>query len=310
MNGKTENALAGRLKKYINNIEKVTKLTGDASIREYYRIFTGSGSMVAMVYPCSNSEEIERIRTYTDLYRSHGLHVPEIVNQIGDDILIQDDIGDISLQHYLSVASEEDLFKVKVEIHSILEQLKSIPRELTRYIMDKNKIDFEINFFIENFVKKLIPRWEKNDELFEEIIKNLNKLNNEKFFAHRDFHSRNIFIKDGDLFLIDFQDSLQAPEHYDAVSFVFDPYMKPEHSAYFFSLFKNRDDSEMEQIYLTAYQRNIKALGTFGYQNDSGNKKFFNYIEPAINNLRRNILYSEESLLGLLFSQFEESLQS
>jgi len=310
MNGKAETTLAGRLKKHIKNIEKITKLTGDASIRDYYRIFTGSGSLVAMVYPCGNSEEINRIRAYTDLYRRNGMHVPKIIDQIGDDILIQDDIGDISLQQYFSESSEDDLLKVKVAIDSILEQLKSIPPEQTLYIMDDNKIEFEINFFIKNFVKKLIPGWEKHDELFEEIIKKLNSLDNKRFFAHRDFHSRNIFIKGEDLFLIDFQDSLQAPEHYDAVSFVFDSYMKPEHSAYFFSLFNDRDDYEMEQIYLTAYQRNIKALGTFGYQNDSGNKNFFNYIKPTINNLRRNIFYSEESLLGMVFSQFERTLQA
>ncbi len=310
MREKAEKAVTVLLKKNIRNIDKVIKLAGDASSREYYRIVSESGALVAMVYPRDNPEEIERIRVYTELYRSNGLNVPEIIDQIGERILIQEDIGDISLQQYLSEATEEDLLKIKIKIHSILECLKSIPLDRARYKMDKNKIEFEIKFFIENFVKNLIPKWRKHDELFKEILDKLYKLNNKRFFAHRDFHSRNILFRDGDLFLIDFQDSLQAPEYYDAVSFVFDSYMKPEHSAYFLSIFQNKNEDEMEQIFLTAYQRNIKALGTFGYQNYSGNKKFFNYISPTINNLKKNIFYSEESLLGLLFSQFEGAIRS
>jgi len=250
-----------------------------------------------------------RVRNFTDIYRDVGLSVPEIVDQIGNNILIQEDIGDISLQRYLLEGSENDLLKIKTEIHSILEKLKNIPTFHTEYVMDMKKIVFEINFFIENFVKKLIPEWGKFEELFEEIIGNIKKLNTARIFAHRDFHSRNIFFKDNALFLLDFQDSLQAPEFYDAVSFVFDSYMKTEHSEYFFSLFENLSESEIDQVYLTAYQRNIKALGTFGYQNYSGNKKFFNYIIPTINNLKKNVYYSEDSMLGLLFSRFEGSHQ-
>ena len=246
---------------------------------------------------------------FTDIYRNEGLYVPEIIDRIDDNILIQEDMGDISLQKYLSVASGNELLKIKKEIQSILERLKRISSDRTDCLMDMNKIEFEINYFIENFVKRLVPRWKKHNELFEEIIENLNKINNGRIFAHRDFHSRNIFFKDNNLFLIDFQDSLQAPEFYDAVSFVFDSYMKAEHSEYFFSLFNNRTDGEMDQVYLTAYQRNIKALGTFGYQGYSGNKKFFTYIAPTINNLKKNIYYSEKSLLGLLFSEFEGILQ-
>ncbi|MEN8223353.1 MAG: phosphotransferase [Acidobacteriota bacterium] len=309
MNEKTEKAVTGQLKKKIHNIKKVVKLAGEASSREYYRIVTGSGTLVAMVYPENNPGEIEKVRTFTDVYRNNGLNVPGIVDQIDEKILIQEDVGDISLQKYLSDVSEKELLEVKNKIRSILEKLKSIPSGLTGYMMDKKKIEFEINFFIDNFVKRLVPHWKEHDELFEEIIDNLRELNNARVFAHRDFHSRNIFFKDGDLFLIDFQDSLRAPEFYDAVSFVFDSYLKAEHSAFFFSLFENRDENEIEQVYLTGYQRNIKALGTFGYQNYSGNKKFFKYIIPAINNLKKNIYYSEKSLLGRLFSQFEGTIQ-
>ncbi len=309
MNEKIESTLSRQLRKKIRSIKDIIKLAGDASAREYYRIVTGKGSLIAMVYPEEDEGGIESVRNFTDIYRNGGLSVPEIVDQIGNNILIQEDIGDISLQRYLSEGSGYDLLEIKTEIHSILEKLKNIPVFQTRYVMDMNKIKFEIDFFIENFVKRLIPEWEKYDELFEEILGNIKKLSTDRIFAHRDFHSRNIFFKDNSFFLIDFQDSLQAPEFYDAVSFVFDSYMKTEHSVYFFSLFENLSESEIEQVYLTAYQRNIKALGTFGYQNYSGNIKFFNYIFPTINNLKRNFYYSEDSMLGLLFSEFEGSYQ-
>jgi len=309
MREKTDQEVINYLKHHVSGVERVSRLAGDASTRNYFRLFTGAQSIVAMVYPENNSDEINRIRALTQNYREAGLNVPEIVDQIGDNILLQEDLGDISLQNYLSDASGEETLEIRNDIQIVLEKLKNIPSGKTFFNMDLDKMRFEIDFFINNFVNRFIPSWKSGKELREEILQKLEKISTETIFAHRDFHSRNIFIKDSSLYLIDFQDSLLAPKYYDAVSFVFDSYLKPEAREIFLSIFKNKTKPELEQIYLTAYQRNIKALGTFGFQYFSGNRKFFHSIKPTISNLRKNIHFAETSLLAKFFSLLEKEYQ-
>ena len=64
MNEKTERSLTDQLKKKISHVKKITKLAGDASERKYYRIVTGNGTLVAMVYPDGNAAEIESVEIY------------------------------------------------------------------------------------------------------------------------------------------------------------------------------------------------------------------------------------------------------
>ena len=96
-----------------------------------------------------------------------------------------------------------------------------------------------------------------------------------RVLCHRDYHSRNLMLRDGRLCIIDFQDARLGPDTYDLVSLLRDSYVdlpgarrrraasrtssrcragpaKPR-------AFRRRFD-------LMALQRNLKALGTFGYQ--------------------------------------------
>ena len=136
MSGKVEKSLSDKLKKKITGVREITKLAGDASSREYYRIISEKASFVAMVYPKADNGGIARVRKFTEVYRNGGLSVPDITDQIGDNILIQEDVGDISLQKYLLKASENDLVEVKRGICLILEKLKKIQPSRTESVMD------------------------------------------------------------------------------------------------------------------------------------------------------------------------------
>ena len=45
-------------------------------------------------------------------------------------------------------------------------------------------------------------------------------------FTHRDYQSRNMMVKDGELVVIDFQDALQGPRQYDLVALLRDSYVE------------------------------------------------------------------------------------
>jgi aminoglycoside/choline kinase family phosphotransferase len=92
--------------------------------------------------------------------------------------------------------------------------------------------------------------------------------------CHRDYHSRNLMLREGSLYIIDFQDARMGPDTYDLVSLLRDSYVDlPEETvsdllAYFLAL-KGQTGTEHEfrrRFGLMALQRNLKALGTFGYQ--------------------------------------------
>jgi len=293
-------------KKHISGITNISKLAGDASTRDYFRISRGDNTFIAMVYPENVPEEIDRIRNLTEIYREAGLKVPGIIDQFGENVLLQEDIGDVSLQEYLKGIATTEVMLIKNKIRSILEQLKRISPSNTDSLMDLKKMMFEIDFFIDHFVLRFFPEWENLSVLREDIEMKLSRIHEKRVFAHRDFHSRNIFVYREDLYLIDFQDSLRAPEYYDMVSFVFDSYLGKKTSVLFRSLLEERPGTELDQIYLTSYQRNVKALGTFGYQDSIGNRKFFDYILPAIENIRINPHFTADSPLGTLFSCFKK----
>ncbi|HEY8549759.1 MAG TPA: phosphotransferase, partial [Vicinamibacterales bacterium] len=95
-----------------------------------------------------------------------------------------------------------------------------------------------------------------------------------RVLCHRDYHSRNLMLHQGTLYMIDFQDARMGPDTYDLVSLLRDSYVDlkeiavNELIAYFLALNGGRVSEEefRPRFDLMALQRNLKALGTFGYQ--------------------------------------------
>ena len=96
MNEKADSPVHIRLKELFPHSLRIEKLTGDASAREYFRIIAPKKPMVAMVYPAGGAgEEIRRVIGFTELYKKSGLNVPDILDRPAENILIQEDVGDL-----------------------------------------------------------------------------------------------------------------------------------------------------------------------------------------------------------------------
>jgi aminoglycoside/choline kinase family phosphotransferase len=105
-------------------------------------------------------------------------------------------------------------------------------------------------------------------------------------------------LRGDSLYIIDFQDARLGPDTYDLVSLLRDSYVDlpwavvDELIAYFLALqgraaqaaeFRRRFD-------LMALQRNMKALGTFGYQATArGNSVYIQYMARTLNYVRENL---------------------
>jgi hypothetical protein len=119
-----------------------------------------------------------------------------------------------------------------------------------------------------------------------------------RVLCHRDYHSRNLMLHENRLVIIDFQDARMGPDTYDLVSLLRDSYVDLDEAAvdeliaYFLAL---RGTPGLARGYRTrfdlmALQRNLKALGTFGYQTTARrNPVYIQYIPRTLRCVRTNL---------------------
>ena len=127
-----------------------------------------------------------------------------------------------------------------------------------------------------------------------------------RVLCHRDYHSRNLMLHHGRLYIIDFQDARLGPDTYDLVSLLRDSYVDlPERAvddfiAYFVALKRPASgDTSAHHAWerdfrrrfdVMALQRNLKALGTFGYQTIArGNPVYMQYMPRTLRYARTNL---------------------
>ncbi|MFW5736604.1 MAG: phosphotransferase, partial [Halanaerobium sp.] len=172
---------------------------------------------------------------------------------------------------------------------------------------DEEKFMFELNFFLHHFINLFLNQEITNkdkhyfDKYFTEIISELILLPD--VFVHRDFHSRNIMIKDDKIYLIDFQDARMGNPFYDLSSLLRDSYFQLSNDAldellgyYYMGLNHHSDrkysfDEFLNYFDMMSIQRNLKAIGSFAYmKNVKGNNAYLNYIEPTLSYINKNLL--------------------
>jgi aminoglycoside/choline kinase family phosphotransferase len=118
-----------------------------------------------------------------------------------------------------------------------------------------------------------------------------------RVLCHRDYHSRNLMLHGGSLYIIDFQDARMGPDTYDLASLLRDSYVDltpqqvDELIAFFLALQGGADELEFRRRFdLMALQRNLKALGTFGYMTTSRNNTvYIQYIPRTVAYVKANL---------------------
>jgi aminoglycoside/choline kinase family phosphotransferase len=303
-------------------LEEVDKLTGDASTRRYYRIFTNHESYVVCLDNPFN-EEMEK-HPFLSVQQFLGLNhvrVPEIIDHnLSRGYSLQEDLGNITLLTHLSnISTVEDEFRIYKTIVDQLLELHRIPVAAVKNpnlfqlkfdyqkYMDETRFTFKyfMNFFNKNLDENLISEL---DALFDPIM---NRLAGQKMvITHRDFHSRNIMVKDTKFIFIDFQDARWGIPQYDLVSLLEDCYydLNEENRQalkryYYDNLDKNIHGQQTYQEFLDFYddmliQRVFKAVGSFCYiYNWRKDDRYLKYIGFAMEKIRKTMMgnprYSE-----------------
>jgi N-acetylmuramate 1-kinase len=293
---------------------RVVPLTGDASDRKYFRIIPGDGPSIVLALH-SGAIEFASLpfANVGRLMQQVPLPVPDILGHSDElGILALQDLGDVTLQAHLGAASPSEHAALYRQAVALIEQLQRRGAELEsdaflpyRIAFDIEKLTWELEFFAKHFVEGYrgsmftpAERTALGDE-WQSIVSEL--ADEPRVLCHRDYHSRNLMLKDGSLYIIDFQDARMGPDTYDLVSLLRDSYVDitdrdlDELIAYFLAL-KQRDcevvpgEAFRRRFDLMALQRNLKALGTFGYQTlTRRNTVYIQYIPRTLRYARSNL---------------------
>ena len=286
---------------------EIIKIQGDASNRQYFRVSGQQATCIACIDPAFRSADPE---TYPflimrNLLEGHGVRVPAL---LGSDpvkgVLLLEDCGDLMLQdevphfdHAGLSARYRQVIDILIRIQSISPNGCAIPFSLS---FDHEKLMFEFDFFIDHALKRYFSGVLDEGSItalrseFDAIARLL--VRPEHFVLnHRDFHSRNIMLFRDEPVVIDFQDARLGLPQYDAVSLLRDSYVRldpqlvEELKQYHFDQLLGNglttmDAGEYLRFFdLMAFQRNVKAVGTFCYQTAVvGNRSFEPCIMPTL----------------------------
>ena len=201
------------------------KIRSEASRRRFFRISWGKQTCVAMVYPEKSPDEVSRFLNLRDSYEKNGLRVPGLIEALDDQVLILEDAGDLLLQRAWRSRRQRAPMPSGPMPGNFNQTGRRSPAT-DRLSSGPGRLLWEMDFFLQHFFphfpvcrtncrKRCAPAWPR-------LVENIEP---ENIFAHRDFHSRNLLVKGGEIVMVDFQDSLLAPRYYDLVSLAYDSYL-------------------------------------------------------------------------------------
>ena len=290
---------------------RVVPLTGDASDRRYFRVLVpDEQSIVLSLYSAPFTFGELPFVNVARLLEQMPVPIPAVIGHAEDlGVLALADLGDVTLQAHLGAATPAEhaaLYRQAVSLISTM-QRRGAELESPEYLpygiaFDVEKLTWELDFFIKHFIEAyrgvLIPPGVR-DELRRELSHVVETLASEpRVLCHRDYHSRNLMLHDEQLYIIDFQDARMGPDTYDLVSLLRDSYVDlPEQTvsdllAYYLAL-NGRTGEERDfraRFDVMALQRNLKALGTFGYQTTARrNPVYIQYIPRTLRYVSTNL---------------------
>ena len=299
-----------------DQVATVLPLTGDASDRKYFRVLMRNApTQVLAVHPQAIDFERLPFANVARLYSSMPVPVPTILGHSDPlGIIALQDLGDVTLQAHLGTAPFSEHKALYREAVTLIETLQRRGSELASrdYIpygiaFDVEKLTWELQFFTKHFLegyRGAVLAASTRDALAAEYSAIVEELAGEpRVLCHRDYHSRNLMLHEGRLYIIDFQDTRMGPDTYDMVSLLRDSYMDfteqqvEDLIAFFLALRRQAgaptsgEAREFRRRFdLMALQRNLKALGTFGFQTISrGNPVYIQYIPRTLNYVRSNM---------------------
>lgn len=292
--------------------EVTEELTSSGSNRRYYRIQGGGKSVIGAVG--TSFEENKAFITIARHFKSKGINVPEVYAVSGDGMCyIQEDLGDDQLYKVISKGRDSGVYSHE-EVELLCKTMASLPKIQFEgadgldfsvcypdSAFNERMVAFDLNYFKYCFLKATgidfneVRLQDDFDRLQEDLMSNVGNT-----FMYRDFQARNVMIKDGEPYFIDFQGGRMGPVCYDVASFIWQARSRyPEDlkqkltDAYLGALkeYINVDETSFrESLRIFVLFRTLQVLGAYGFRGYFEKKPhFLGSIPFALGNLRRLI---------------------
>ena len=308
---------------------EILPIAASGSARKYFRIIIDKRTLIGTY--SENTEENEAFLAFSKHFHGLGLNVPEVfaVNE-EKTCYLQSDFGDDNLFAHVQKAliangpstgsgalasfgenvielykkALKHLVKLQVIGHKGLDYSKAYPTER----FDRQAILDDLNYFKYYFVKPHEEidfnetRLGKDFEAFADFVSQAPC----DFFMYRDFQSRNIMVKEGELYFIDFQGGRKGPLNYDVVSLLYQVKaqipqpVRDELIQYYKEELKQFVDPE--EVKFDTYQpyfvylRLLQVLGAYGFRGLIQKKSHF--IESIPYALKELKIWSENHPLN------------
>jgi aminoglycoside/choline kinase family phosphotransferase len=292
-------------------VTRVQPLQGQlgGSGRNIIRLAGEKSSAIGILYDVR--EENVAFLEFSRHFRRHGLPVPEIYGEdLSRGAYLEEDLGDTTLFEFLSNHRVgEDIAPAAVEAYrqvvAVLPRFQiEAARDLNyqvcypRASFDRQSVAWDLNYFKYYFLRLAgIPF---NEQALEMDFSRLTKFllgADRNYFLYRDFQSRNVMLRNGHPFFLDYQGGRRGALQYDIASLLYDgkadlpPELRQQLLDHYLEtlagFIKLEREVFMQYYYAYVYVRIMQALGAYGFRGFYERKAHFLESVPfALKNLR------------------------
>lgn len=277
------------------NIEVLNELPLSGSNRKYFRIKQGANTCIATY----NKDKAENTAFFylAEQLKNAGVNVPEVYfknEKLG--IYFQEDLGDDNLFDVITAAQSKSDKEVLAAYKQVIDQMPNLQYKAAkdmdfsvcypRAAFDRQSIQWDLNYFKYCFLK-LVDMPFSEQQLEDEYQKLTDFLLEapSDYFLFRDFQSRNIMLKNDEVYFIDFQGGRKGALQYDLASMLYESKtnlndsLRSEILNYYVEVFSGYEFFQKESFlkYYPAFSlvRVLQAFGAYGYRGLFEKKAFF-----------------------------------
>jgi aminoglycoside/choline kinase family phosphotransferase len=277
--------------------------------RNIIRLSTDQQSAIGILY--NVREENAAFLEFSRHFRRHGLPVPEIyAEDLNQGAYLEEDLGDTTLFEFLSKHRTgeniaPDVVEAYRKVVAVLPRFQiEAGRDLNykvcypRASFDRQSISWDLNYFKYYFLRLAgIPFSEQAlEDDFDSLTTFLLSADCD-YFLYRDFQSRNIMLRSGQPFFLDYQGGRKGALQYDIASLLYDAKadLPPELRQQLLDLYVDtlggfvdvKREAFLHYFYPYVYVRILQALGAYGFRGFYERKPHFLQSVPyALKNLR------------------------
>ena len=297
-----------------------SRLTGDASVRVYYRVTDGDGTSHMLTwYPAEVQQDLARVLS---AYRAASKHayLPRLIEH-NETAMLQQDVGDQTLFELLHRDREEGVRWYRKAVTLLVYFQKAGAADVNPPFTGDfffNELEMSREFYAEKLMGVDPEVTQALKPLLRKLADNISR--HPYVLCHRDYHGQNIHIFNDKLYLIDYQDLRMGPDTYDVASLLRDRGVarilgdetELELVDYYADwrvhglparteLPQGERRSMRRRYFETLLQRSLKILGTFSKQPlTRGRMWYLDFIPPTLESVQRCI--DELPEYGLLAS--------